>query len=45
MNTNKTEKMRNEIPVSLSVPDNILAHHRAEKDNNESNQDYQTRVV
>jgi hypothetical protein len=40
MNTNKAEKLRNEIPVSGSVPENILSHHRMEKDNNESNHDY-----
>jgi hypothetical protein len=34
MNTNKGEKLRNEIPISGSV-----------KDNNESNHDYQTRIV
>jgi hypothetical protein len=47
MYTNKAEKPRNEIPVSGSgsVPENVLSHHRTEVDNNESNHDYQTRVV
>jgi hypothetical protein len=40
MNTNKVEKLRNQIAVSGSVPENILSHQRAEKDNNESNHDY-----
>jgi hypothetical protein len=34
MNTNKGEKLRNEIPISGSVPENILSHYKAEQDNN-----------
>jgi hypothetical protein len=45
MNTNKAERLKNEIPVSGSVPENVLAYHRSEKDNNESNNDYHTKVV
>jgi hypothetical protein len=45
MNTNKGEKLRNEIPISGSVPENILSHYKTEKNNNESNHDCQTRVV
>jgi hypothetical protein len=45
MDMNKAEKLRNEIPVSESVPENVLSHHKSEVDNNESNHDYQTRVV
>jgi hypothetical protein len=42
MNTNNPERLRNEIPVSGSVPKNIISHYKAEQDNNESNGDYQT---
>jgi hypothetical protein len=42
MNTNKAERMRNEIPVSGSVTENILSHHKAEKNNNEIIHHYQT---
>jgi hypothetical protein len=45
MNTNNAERLRNEIPVSGSVPENFFSHYRSEVDNNESNPDYQTRVV
>jgi hypothetical protein len=45
MNTNKAEKLRNEITVSGSAGENILSHHTAEKDNNKINHDFQTRVV
>jgi hypothetical protein len=45
MNTNKGEKLRNAIPVSGSVLENIFSHYKAEQDNNESNHDYKTRIV
>jgi hypothetical protein len=45
MNTNKAESLRNQIPISGSVPENIFSHYKAEQDNNESNGDYQTRIV
>jgi hypothetical protein len=45
MNTNKSESLSNLIPVSGSVPENIFSHYKAEQDNNESNNDYQTLIV
>jgi hypothetical protein len=42
---NKAESLRNEISVSGSVLENVLSYHKSEVDNNESNYDYQTKVV
>jgi hypothetical protein len=45
MNTNKNESLKDQTPVSGSVPENMFSHYKTEQDNNESNHDYQTRMV